>query len=308
MDTNYHIRYLKRQQIDTARWDNCVAQAPNGWLYLRSFFLDGLGDWDALVTDEYTFCMPLPAKRKFGFLYSYIPPFTGQLGIIGTSPITTALVDDFLRHIPSSFLLTDILLNEQNPPPSLPVNDIFPKINYVLPLQENYDTLYDRYTADAKKNLRQANTNGLHAETGISVETVITLYRAAYGEKNDFYSAKDYDRIAGICTSCIQKGHGFTLAIRDAQQQLQAAAFFGIDNKRIYYLLGAPGPEGRRYNAVHCLIDEVIKKYANTGLDFDFEGSDIPSVAAFYRKFNPLAKPYHLIHYSRLPRWLRRLL
>ncbi len=308
MNTKDHIHYLKRQEIDTTRWDQCVAQAPNGWLYMRSFFLDGLGDWDALVMDEYDYCMPLPTKRKFGFRYSYVPPFTGQLGIIGPGPISMALVDDFLRHIPSSFLLTDILLNEQNPPPSLPVNDIFPKTNYVLPLQENYDTLYDRYTADAKKNLRQANNNGLHAETSIPVETVIALYRAAYGEKNDFYSAKDYDRIAAICASCIQRGHGFTLGIRDAQQELQAAAFFGIDNKRIYYLLGAPGPDGRRYNAVHFLIDEVVRRHANTGLEFDFEGSDIPSVAAFYRKFNPLAKPYHLIHYSRLPRWLRRLL
>ena len=307
MNTNPHIRYLKRQEIDTARWDHCVAQAPNGWLYLHSFFLDGLGDWNALVTDEYDYCMPLPAKRKFGVLYSYIPPFTGQLGIIGAGPVSTALVDDFLRHIPSSFLLADVLLNEQNPPPSLPVNDVFPRTNYVLPLQENYDTLYDRYTADAKKNLRQANNNGLSAETGIPVETVIALYRAAYGEKNKFYSAKDYDRIAGICASCIQRRHGFTLGIRDAKQELQAAAFFGIDNKRIYYLLGAPGPEGRRYNAVHYLIDEVIRRHANTSLELDFEGSDIPSVAAFYRKFNPLAKPYHLIRYSRLPRWLRSL-
>jgi hypothetical protein len=308
MNTNPHIRYLKRHEIDTARWDHCVAQAPNGWLYFHSFFLDGLGDWNALVTDEYDYCMPLPAKRKFGVLYSYIPPFTGQLGIIGTGPVSTALVDNFLRHIPSSFLLADVLLNEQNPPPSLPVNDVFPKTNYVLPLQEDYDTLYDRYTPDAKKNLRQANNSGLSAETGIPVETVIAFYRAAYGEKNQFYSANDYDRIAGICAGCIQRQHGFTLGIRDAKQELQAAAFFGIDTKRIYYLLGAPGPKGRRYNAVHYLIDEVIRRHANTSLEFDFEGSDIPSVAAFYRKFNPLAKPYYLIHYSRLPRWLRRLL
>jgi hypothetical protein len=308
METKDHIRYLKRQEIDTARWDRCVAQAPNGWLYMHSFFLDGLGDWDALVTEEYNYLMPLPTKKKFGFQYSYIPPFTGQLGIIGAGPISPALINSFLQHIPRSFILADILLNEQNPPPSIKVNDIFPKTNYVLPLHEDYPALFDRYTADAKKNLRQANNNALNAETGIPVETVISLYRAAYGEKNDFYSASDYQRIANIATSCIEREHGFTLGIRDAKHDLQAAAFFGIDNKRIYYLLGAPGPEGRRYNAVHFLIDEVIRRYADTDLEFDFEGSDIPSVSAFYRKFNPLAKPYHLIHYSRLPRWLRRLL
>ena len=308
MNTGYHIRYLKRQEIDTARWDGCVTKAPNGWLYMQSFYLDGLGDWDALVTAEYDYLLPLPKKRKFGFPYSYVPPLTGQLGIIGADPVSTALVDDFLRHIPSSFLLADILLNEQNPPPSLPVNELFKKTNYVLPLQADYATLYDRFSADAKKNLRQAGSNALRTETGIPVETVVALYRAAYEEKNDFYSAKDYHRIAALCANCINKGYGFTLGIRDARQELQAAAFFGIDNKRIYYLLGAPGPEGRRYNAVHLLIDEVIRKYAGTGLEFDFEGSDIPSVSAFYRKFNPLAKTYYLIHFSRLPGWLRRQL
>lgn len=308
MDTHNHIRYLKRQEIDTARWDRCVTQAPNGWLYMQSFFLDGLGDWDALVTEEYNYLMPLPKKKKFGFQYSYVPPFTGQLGVIGAGPVSTSLIDSFLQQIPRSFILADILLNEQNPPPSISVNDIFPKTNYVLPLHEDYATLYDKYTADAKKNLRQANNNALKAETGIPVETVISLYRAAYGQKNEFYTSSDYQLIANIATACIEREHGFTLGIRDAQHELQAAAFFGIDRKRIYYLLGAPGPEGRRHNAVHVLIDEVIRRYANTGLDFDFEGSDIPSVSAFYRKFNPLAKPYHLIHYSRLPRWLRRRL
>jgi hypothetical protein len=308
MDTNEHIRYLKRQEIDTARWDRCVAQSPNGWLYMQSFFLDGLGDWDALVTETYSYLMPLPTKKKIGFRYSYIPPFTGQLGVVGPNPISPALIDSFLQHIPRSYLLADILLNEQNPPPSIKVNDVFPKTNYVLPLIEDYITLHERYTADAKKNLRQANSNGLFAETGIPVETVITTYRAAYGEKNDFYTPADYQTIAALCTACIQKGHGFTLGIRDTNQTLQAAAFFGIDNKRIYYLLGAPGAEGRRYNAVHYLIDEVIRRYANTNLEFDFEGSDIPSVSAFYRKFNPVAKSYHLIHHSRLPRWLRRLI
>ena len=308
MNTDYHIRYLKRQEIDTARWDACVTKAPNGWLYMQSFFLDGLGDWGALVTEEYDYLLPLPTKKKFGIRYSYVPPLTGQLGIVGTGPISTALVDDFLRHIPSSYLLADILLNEQNPPPSLPVNDIFPKTNYVLPLQSEYAILYDRYSADAKKNLRQAANNALRAENGIPVEIVVAFYRAAYEEKNDFYSDADYHHIAALIASCINKGYGFTVGIRDARQELQAAAFFGIDNKRIYYLLGAPGPQGRRYNAVHCVIDEVIRKYAGTGLEFDFEGSDIPSVSAFYRKFNPIAKTYHLIHFSRLPRWLRRLL
>ena len=87
MNDRDDIRYLHRGEIDTGSWDRCVRESPNGWLYARAFFLDALGDWDALVTPEYQYILPLPKKKKFGLPYTYVPPFTGQLGIIGPQPV-----------------------------------------------------------------------------------------------------------------------------------------------------------------------------------------------------------------------------
>jgi hypothetical protein len=312
MSTGYHIRYLRRHEIDAEQWDHCVHNAPNGWLYLQSFFLDGLGPWDALVATPadtptataYSYIMPLPKKKKWIFWYCPVPPFVGQLGIVGPAPVSPGLVDDFLKHLPPAFILADLLLNEQNPAPSLPGVDLRIRTNYVLPLAMDYSTLYSEYTPDAQKNLRRAARAGLRPISNVPVEKVITLYRAAYGSKSDFLSAADYVRIAAISAECIKRKKGFTLGITDGQNNLCAAAFFGIDEKRIYYLLGAPSEEGRRHSAVHLLIDEVIKRYAGSALQLDFEGSDIPSVAAFYRKFNPERQSYPLVRISRLPRWL----
>lgn len=314
MSTGPHIRYLKRQEIDTGRWDRCIRQAPNGWIYMQSFFLDGISGrrWDALVASspdsgDYEYVLPLLKKRKYGLWYTYVSPFVGQSGLIGRQPIPPVLIDHFLSHIPSTFRLVDILLNEQNPPPSLPQIQVTHRTNYVLPLRTDYANLCERYTADAKKNLRRTGNAGLFPEGDIPVSTVIGLYRAAYKNKNRFFSSGDYQRIAALCESCISRGHGFTLGIRDQQHHLHAAGFFAIDDKRIYYLLGAPSPEGRKSNAVHALIDAVIRQYAGKELEFDFEGSDIPSVAAFYRKFSPEARQYCQVKLNRLPRWLQRL-
>jgi hypothetical protein len=245
--------------------------------------------------------MPMPVKRKYGIRYSYIPPFTGQLGIIGKAPVSQALTDDFIRHIPRSFLLAEMLLNEGNPTPSPAGITTMERTNLVLPLTENYASIFQLYSKDAKKNLRRAQALGLVPCTDITMDTIIHLYRAAYGQKNRDISGTSYGRMARLGAQCIQNGFGFTMGIRNPEGTLLAAAFFGMDEKRIYYILGAPNPEGRRSNAVHSLIDEVIKKYAGTGITFDFEGSDIPSVAAFYRKFSPQVMHYDFLRVIRSP-------
>lgn len=307
-----NIRYLKREDIDPVRWDNCITRSPNGWLYMRSFFLDSLGPWDALITPDdsgdYNYVMPLPKKKKFGITYSWLPPLCGQLGIVGAAPIPATLVAGFLRSIPPSFRLVHTLLNEQNTPPDIPGIGFHPRRNLVLPLNSGYTELHAHYNADAKKNLRQAYAKHLEPEYGIPMATVASMYKAAYGEGNRAYFGNDYRRVTRLCEVCIANGYGFTLGIRDPQQNIQAAAFFGLDEKRVYYLLGAPGPEGRRFNAVHCLIDQVIKRYAGSGLELDFEGSDIASVAAFYQKFNPLVNTYYEVKFNRFPQWMQRFL
>jgi len=295
------IRYLKREEIDTSKWDRCVAEAPNGWLYARSFYLDGFGHWDALVKGDYDHIMPLPVKRKYGIRYLHIPPFTGQLGIIGKTPVTQTLTDEFIRHIPASFLLVDLMLNEEDPAPSLPGIRRKQQTNLILSLKEDYASIYRQYSKDAKKNLRRTQALDLIPCFDIDMTTIIRLYRDAYGKKNRDLTATSYDKMARLAHRCILDGSGFTMGIRNPQGTLLAAAFFGKDEKRIYYILGAPNAEGRRSNAVHCLIDEVIKKYAGSGITFDFEGSDLPSVAAFYRKFNPREVHYYFVQIIRSP-------
>jgi hypothetical protein len=307
MNTGYHIHYLRRQEIDLAKWDRCVKNAPNGWLCARSFFLDGIGAWDALICGDYDHIMPLPKKRKYGLSYVYIPPFTGQLGIIGAGPVSQELTDQFISAIPASFSLADILLNEQNPGCSLTGIRSAKRTNYVIPLQETYASVYDRYSGDAKKNIRRTQAFQLSICSDIRIDIVIEMYKEAYGKKNRHISQSDFNRLAILGKQCMEQDNGFTIGIRNKANELVASAFFGKDEKRIYYILGAPNQQGRESNAVHSLIDEVIKRYAGSGLAFDFEGSDIPSVAQFYRKFGPEAMEYDLVRVNRLPRWLQWL-
>lgn len=297
------IRYLSRSEIDSFKWDLCVTHAPNGWIYARTFFLDNLGDWGALVKGDYDFIMPLPQKRKYGIPYVYIPPFTGQLGIVGAGPVSTGLMEEFVGAIPRHFVRVDLLMNEQNPSWTAPNSNSIKRINYVITLNEDYHSILSKYTGNAKKTIDRALAAGLSPQWGVSVDRVIDLYRHAYGKKNKHLSDQDYVRFKTLAEQCLHLGYGLTLGIQNAEKELVAAAFFGKDQRRVYYILGAPNSAGRIANAFHCLINEVIRMHAGSGLIFDFEGSNIPSVAQFYRKFKPEAMHYELITIRSLSRW-----
>ena len=59
------IHFLKRNEIDTEKWNTCIENATNGLIYSYNFYLDGLCDnWDALVADDYKFLFPLPWRKK----------------------------------------------------------------------------------------------------------------------------------------------------------------------------------------------------------------------------------------------------
>jgi hypothetical protein len=51
----------------------------------------------------------------------------------------------------------------------------------------------------------------------------------------------------------------------------------------------------KNYQALHYLIDEVIKKNSNSEILLDFEGSDIPGIAMFYSAFSPERRSFGIL-------------
>ena len=68
-------------------------------------------NWDALVLGDYEVVMPLAVTSKAGIKYSYMPPFTSQLGIISKSAVDESIVQQFINAIPSQIKYCHISLN-----------------------------------------------------------------------------------------------------------------------------------------------------------------------------------------------------
>ncbi len=77
------IAYLKNEEIDRERWDNCLAEIAGVKPYPWSWYLDIMAPgWEALIDDDYaTQSFRYHGFRKYGFNYIATPVFLQQLGV-----------------------------------------------------------------------------------------------------------------------------------------------------------------------------------------------------------------------------------
>ena len=95
---------------------------------------------------------------------------------------------------------------------------------------------------------------------------------------------------------------------RSKEGEPLGAVWIAWDDKRAYYLLGGYDQSAKSNNAVALAMWRAIQ-FTATDLklpEFDFEGSPIPAVEQFFRKFGGTLTPYHCIRYRR-PSGVRRV-
>jgi hypothetical protein len=305
MHLNSEVQHLTRSQIDTEAWDNCISKSPNGLIYGRAYFLDALADhWDALVLGDYEVVMPLPWRKKWGIRYVYQVPFLQRLGLYGQQ-VDAVTKDQFYQKASSIFKFinykTDSLANND-------VKAFVDCTNFIIPLHSPYSLLQGKFSAECKKNIRKSESRGCVITDKSSAKQVINFFKKAYGHFYSYYSEDVYSKLEKLIELGQANNFCQTYAVLDSEQQVVFTAALFFDEKRIYYSVGAPNEKGRQMRAPYFFINEVLKQYAEQNLVFDFEGSDIPTVASFYSKFGPVTEQYFDILINKLPaplRWIK---
>lgn len=307
MSTAGNIEYLRNDQIDKAKWDQCIDGAPNGLVYAYSFYLDAMAkNWDALVLGDYEIVMPLTWNSKYGIKYLHQPFLTAQLGVFGKG-ITEYNRGKFFETIPSSFRYIDISLNSENIMSSPSGFNIL-RSNYTLDLGKEYKELYSKYNENIQRNIKKALQAGCVLQKEFDAEKVIQLAIAQmkeYGKE----SKDNVERFRKLYRLLHEKQMALTYGIADKEGKLLSSCIFFFSHNRAYYILVGNNPDSRDAGASHALIDAFIKDHAGQNIIFDFEGSDMPGLAAFYRGFGAVHEPYPHLRINRLPfflKWLKK--
>ncbi|MBZ4192112.1 GNAT family N-acetyltransferase [Niabella beijingensis] len=296
MNTLSTIRFFKRAEIDTTRWDAFIKNSAQYRIYALSNWLDHLSPgWSALINADYSVVMPLPVKKKYGISYLAQPRFTQQLGLYSARPLSPAVAEDFLYHAAHLFSFAEIFLNTGTGSDAPAEKD-----NYILPLNNPYPEIRSRYSRSLTDNsLRPASKNQLKYIQQTDTAAAIDQYRQLYQQRMGLEDAA-YHQLEVLAAAMKKTGNCFTRQVIITEGRPVATSLFFIDRQRIYNLCSATPPEGRKLNANYFLYDQLIREFAGSGLILDFEGSTIPGIAAFYKKFGAHPEPYYFVKWNRL--------
>ena len=295
------LQFLPSYKIDESKWNECIKGSINPLLYATSTYLNAMADnWGGIVVDDYAAIMPVTWRQKFGIKYCYNAAFTQQLGVY-TKSAEENYVDDCYALMRQNFKYGDYSFNYKN---HLSNHDSTHN-NFIISLASNYRSTSFFYTDKLKADLTKAANNSLDYNKG-DAEEAINLYRGLYGSRFEHITERDYKNFHDVC-KLLEKENNLIVRKISSGQKIFAINLLLKDKFRIYNLMSCTTTEGRSKLAGHLLYDAIIKEFSQTGLVFDFEGSDMDGVAHFYKSFGAINQPYTKVHFNQLPKLLRLL-
>lgn len=284
------LSYLRWKDIDRQRWDAAVAADAACLPYGCSWWLDAATNsrWDGLVLDDYRVVFPLPRRRSFGrFTQVQRADFTQQGGPFGQ--LLPGDAERILAGLPKSVLRFSLPLREQLSLASPPAGrKAFSRSNLVLPLTTTMADLRAGYSRSIRRQLK-SDTRGKLSPT--SIESVIAEYRLTAGPKAGLKETH-YRTIHRLASASLSRKAAYCYRYDDPEHGLLAVGFFPAYRGRIINLFAASTEAGYRWGGMSRLLDATIDRHFDDAHLLDFEGSDNPGIAAFFKSFGAESRPY----------------
>jgi hypothetical protein len=289
---NNEISVVDAHKIDRTKWNRCVDKSPNGLIYALTEYLDHMTEqWAGIVINDYEAVLPVPWKKKFGIKYAYSVPFIQQLGLF--SGDQRNIDDAVMEAIFSVCSYGEYYFNYANN-----VSGGVARINYVLPLKP-LDELMKTFSDDAQQIIKKTLSANLvygHAELAEAIDTS----RKLYGGRVANISSGDYQNFTELCKVLSTQNAVIARKATEENGNMLAIILLLKYRNRLYNIVNATTPGGRKLKANYFLLANVWKEFDTTNLLFDFEGSELPGVKKFYEKFSPKNQPYFSLRFNHL--------
>ena len=286
------IAIIPSYNIDREKWNRCINESNNAVIYATSSYLDHLADnWTGIVQNDYEQVMPVVWRRKLGIRYSYQAPFIQQLGIFCGKKNPDE--KPFLKSLFSVCRYGDYPFNFGNS-----IGGTREFVNYILPLDGSYQELSKRFSTDVIQNIRRGSGYDPVYEKG-EIDEAVYHYRKLYGKQSGT-ADEAFEKFRKWCVFIGKNDKIIVRKVSAADGSLLAIALLPADKNRMYNIMNSTLPEGKRTEANYYLLSRLWVEFEATGMTFDFEGSDIPGVKEFYRKFGAINQPYQKLHFNHL--------
>lgn len=302
------LQLLSNNQIDKKSWDGFIQKSAQKNIYALSWYLDIVApNWSALVVIEnglYKAVMPLYLTNKFCIKILKQPLFCQQLGIF-TSTISE---QDIAIQQMSAWLYKEVRLCVynfnidntsfiSNANLTLTFNS---RLTHHLYLNPSVDKLRKSYSENQRRNIKKAKKAVSQVRAGSNFDLLIDLFKLNKGEELSEVKDRHYANLKEIYEQSLRRGIAKLFFAYDEDGEILSAALFLSWDTKIIYLFGASSEKGRSASAMALIFDNLIESYADQEMTLDFEGSNIPSIARFYKGFGAEEKNYYNLTFKRL--------
>lgn len=283
------MKVLRRQDINVERWDTMIWHSDNALFYNLSWCLDSLcEDWVAILKDDYQSAIALPIKSKVGIRYAYNPFLFHRASAIGNWDKEE--LDEAL-WITAKYV--DIRIREK-------IEGAIEWSNFELKLNANYLELVQGYSSNAKRNIKKGNAQNLTCKSQDNAALISFFFKENVSFNKLGIKEKEYENFEKLMLESFdcEIGHGFVV---EKEAEVVAVAFFIEFNNRLTFVKGTSNSMGREHGAMHFMFDRVLSDYAGKPSTLDFSGSNVPSVAQFYKSLGAIDKPIGYVKRNHLP-------
>lgn len=299
------IQFIERKNINTEKWNGCLVGNSPASIFSESWYLDVCAkEWGGLVYGDYDAVFPIAWKSKLGINYLYQPYFTRYFGVHSKLKLKEEIYTEFINLIPSQFKYWDFCLDDQFP---LSIEDasIQHKKFQALDLNNNYHEISNLYTDNLNRNLRKAEKLSLSIIPDYNPDLVVEQFGIVQKAKKLEFTENDLIKLKQLMKAASHHASIKCWASIAPSGEIMNGAFFMETNNRILYLKGFSSDTGKKNGAMHFLFDRLIRSQCDQDKVLDFGGSNIETIARFFKSFG--AKDYLYLHLqvNRLPKIIK---
>lgn len=283
------IELLKRAEIDDERWNAVVKNSPYFRHYALTYFMDATASrWKGMIGGDYEWVWPL-AVKTFPLPQVYQPLLAQQLGPFGAAVVRSEELEMAHKMLSRRFWRVSIKFADVYSGLPWAASS---HLNIELDLSGPLEQITKNYRRTAVSNIKKAERAGLKVEQMEGeAARLIEMFRADKGRAIGVLDKKFYDHAGAIYEAFAVRHEAETWAAY-LGNELLAGVLLLKTGKRLLNFFTASSPQGRELGAMHAVFHAIISRYAGEAEVLDFEGSNEPNLAFFYRSFGGSEKVY----------------
>lgn len=327
MGSGLTYEIIAAKDIDPSQWNQFIEESPEGGIYsLYEYASCVAPNWEAIIVKKdntWQAVMPFIYTVKWRFRASLLPPFVQYWGISFAPFYTQHTYKQYSEKKKCLQIILDQLSQYH-----LYVHQFSPQFDYPLPFHWSGYQIKKRYTYylsldysedELKRNMSSKLKNIFKKAEKSHIEIVeirelksfIELFHLQRAAGNDISEGRleVYNQLEKLASWLIHSGKGHVAVAKDQHGMVLAGGLFARFKQKTLYLAGTYHPDKGQTGASSWLLWKSILKAKQLGDHiFDFEGSMIENIEAFFRRFGAFPIGFLEISKNRLPliiQWIR---